>query len=492
MTSFTLRKGNPASTRTDVLVIGVASGENGALEVVPGGEKVAAAHGRKWQPLLKSLGVTGKAGECVRLPANDAVKASTLVIVGVGPRAELDLTAVRRAAGVASRSLANAASVALALPAMDTDHLRAVLEGFSSGGYSIKSGPDTSVSEVVVFTDIARKPEATQAVAETEVLSRAVDRTRAWVNQPPNELNPPSFADAAVAAAKGSGLKVTVFDEEQLAKLGCGGILGVGQASATPPRLVKLEWKPRGAKRHVSLVGKGITYDSGGLSIKPPSSMKDMKFDMAGAAAVISTMIAIAELELPIRVSGFAPMAENMVSGTSMRPGDVLKMHDGRTVEVTNTDAEGRLILADALSLAVEDEPDAIANIATLTGAAVVALGDRLAALYGTEDQVEFAMSAATRAGELAWPMPIPDAIRDRVRNESKIADLLQHNFVRWGSSSYAAAFVQEFAGGLPFVHLDIAGPAWNEGSPWGHVPAGATGYGVATLLEWARQHSRI
>lgn len=490
MTSFTLRKGNPASTRTDVLVIGVASGENGALEVIPGGEKVATAHGRKWQPLLKSLGVTGKAGECVRLPAHDAVKASTLVLVGVGPRAELDLTAVRRAAGVAARSLANAASVALALPTSDTDHLRAVLEGFSSGGYSVKTGPDTSVSEIVVFTDIARKSEAARIVTETEVLSRAVDRTRAWVNQPPNELNPPSFADAAVAAAKGSGLKVTVLDEEQLAKLGCGGILGVGQASATPPRLVKLEWKPRGAKRHVSLVGKGITYDSGGLSIKPPTSMKDMKFDMAGAAAVISTMIAIAELELPIRVTGFAPMAENMVSGTSMRPGDVLKMHDGRTVEVTNTDAEGRLILADALALAVEEKPAAIANIATLTGAAVVALGDRLAALFGTEDQVDAAMSAATRAGELAWPMPIPDAIRDRVRNESKIADLLQHNFVRWGSSSYAAAFVQEFAGGLPFVHLDIAGPAWNEGSPWGHVPSGATGYGVATLLEWVRGHS--
>lgn len=491
MTSFTLRKGNPASTRTDVVVVGVAVGKNGALEVIPGGEKVGAAYGRKWLPLLKSMGVAGKAGECVRMPTGGTLKASTLVVVGTGRRAELNLEAVRRAAGVAARSLANAASVALALPAADAEHLRAVLEGFSSGGYTIKSGPDTSVSEVIVFTDIARKAEAAQVVAENDVLRRAVDRTRAWVNQPPNELNPPAFAAAAAAAAKGTGLKVTVLDEHQLAELGCGGILGVGQGSATPPRLVRLDWKPRRAKAHVALVGKGITFDSGGLSIKPATSMREMKFDMAGAAAVISTMLAIAELKLPIRVTGFAPMAENAVSGTSMRPGDVLKMRDGRTVEVTNTDAEGRLILADALALAVEEKPDAIANIATLTGAAVVALGDRVAGVFGTDDQVAAAMSAANRAGELAWPMPIPDAIRERVQEDSKIADLLQHNFVRWGSSSYAAAFVQEFAGGLPFVHLDIAGTAWNGGAPWGHVPTGATGYGVATLLEWTREHSR-
>lgn len=487
MTSYTLRKGNPATTRSDVVVIGVAQGKNGSLEALPGGEPVVAAYGRKWQSLVTSMGFTGKAGEVLRVPSGGTLKAPMLVAIGAGRRADVDLTAVRRTAGVAARSLGNAATAAIALPGDDTAHLRAVLDGFLSGGYAIKPDQESDLGEVVVFSDIARKAEASAVLREAQVLSAAVDRTRAWTNQPPNELNPVTFAEAAVAAAKGSGLKVTVYDEDQLAEMGCGGILGVGGASATPPRLVRLEWRPKGADHHVGLVGKGITYDSGGLTIKPSSSMKDMKFDMAGAAAVINAMVAIAELKLPVRVTAYASMAENMVSGTSMRPGDVLTMRNGKTVEVTNTDAEGRLVLADGLALAVEAGVEAIANIATLTGAAVTSLGDRYAAFFGTDDEVRAALDAAEVAGELAWPMPIPDAIRERVRTESKIADLLQHNWVRWGSSSFAAAFVQEFADGLPFVHLDIAGPTWNGGSPWGHVPSGATGYGVATLVEWVR-----
>ena len=491
MSSYTLRKGNPAATRTDAVVVGVATGAKGALEAIPGGEQVASAFGRRWQSMLTSLGFTGKAGEALRIPAGDALKASTVVLVGVGARDELDLSAVRRAAGVAARNLANASTVALALPAMDEEHLAAVLDGFSSARYSIPKGNQdekkATLKDVVVFTELARKSAGAQTLARNETMAAAVRRTRDWVNQPPNELNPVTFAEQAAAAAKGSGLKVTVLDEKQLAELGCGGILGVGAASATPPRLVRMEWKPRGAKGHVALVGKGITFDSGGLSIKPGASMKDMKFDMAGAASVINAMIAIAELKLPIRVTGFAPMAENMVSGTSYRPGDVLTMHNGKTVEVTNTDAEGRMILADAISMAVEADVDAIANIATLTGAAVVSLGERYAAFFGTDDEVNAALSAAETADELAWHMPIPDEIRAKVRNDSKVADLLQHNFVRWGSSSYAAAFVQEFAAEVPFVHLDIAGPAWNPGGPWGHIPSGATGYGVATLVEWVR-----
>lgn len=490
MTSYTLRKGNPATTRTDVVVIGVARGENGSLEPLPGGEEVAAAYGRKFRPLLESMGFGGKAGEVMRVPTGGTLRAPVLVTIGVGSRADLDLAVVRRTAGVAARSLGNAATAAIALPADDVAHLRAVLDGVMSGGYSIKPGKEPGPGEVVVFTPTARKAEASAALDEAQVLSAAVDRTRAWTNQPPNELNPVTFAAAAVEAAKGSGLKVTVYDEKQLAEMGCGGILGVGGASATPPRLVKLEWKPKGAGAHVGLVGKGITYDSGGLTIKPASSMKDMKFDMAGAAAVINAMIAIAELKLPVRVTAFASMAENMVSGTSMRPGDVLTMRNGKTVEVTNTDAEGRLVLADGISLAVEAKVEAIANIATLTGAAVTSLGDRYAAIFGSDDEVSAALEAAETAGELAWPMPTPESIRERVRTESKIADLLQHNWVRWGSSSFAAAFVQEFAEDVPFVHLDIAGPTWNAGAPWGHVPSGATGYGVGTLVEWVRAHS--
>lgn len=487
MTSFSLRKGNPATTRADVVVIAAGQSATGALSAAPGGEQVASAYGRAWAGMLSAMDFTGKAGESLRVPTNGVIKAPTMVVLGVGRLDEVDADTIRAAAGVSARLLGNAATAAIALPS-EGDLLGAVLDGLTSG--AAKPGkPAVSTTEIVVLTDSARSAAAQRTLKESSVLAAAVARTRDWTNQPPNELNPVTFAKAAEEAAKGSGLKVTVYDDKQLAELGCGGILGVGAASATPPRLVKLEWNPKGAEGHLALVGKGITYDSGGLSIKPASSMKDMKFDMAGAAAVINAIIAIAELDLPIRVTAFAPMAENMVSGTAMRPGDVITMRDGRTVEVTNTDAEGRLILADALSLAVEGEPDAIANIATLTGAAVVALGDRYAALFGTREEVDTALAAAATVGELAWELPVPEKTRRQVQQDSQVADLQQHSPVRWGKSSFAAAFVQEFAGGLPFVHIDIAGPTWNSGSAYGHVPPGATGYGVRTLVQWVRSH---
>jgi leucyl aminopeptidase len=237
---------------------------------------------------------------------------------------------------------------------------------------------------------------------------------------------------------------------------------------------------------HVALVGKGMTFDSGGLSIKPAAGMSAMKSDMAGAAAVLQATCAIAQLGLPVRVSTFAPMAENMLSGSAMRPGDVLTMYGGRTVEVTNTDAEGRLILADALVRAVEAKPDVILDVATLTGHMVVALGDRVGGVMGSQEVVDAVLAAGAEAGESHWPMPIPEDVVERVR-ASTIADLLQHDAIRWGGGLYAAAFLREFTGGLPWGHLDIAGPAFNGGGAMGDWTPGGTGFAVATLVEYVR-----
>jgi leucyl aminopeptidase len=282
------------------------------------------------------------------------------------------------------------------------------------------------------------------------------------------------------------------MDEKQLEAGGFGGIIGVGQGSANPPRLVKISYKPRGAKTHLGLVGKGITYDSGGLTIKPGTSMQTMKSDMAGAAAVVNATLAIAELGLPIAVTTFVPMAENMVSGNATRPGDVLTMYGGKTVEVLNTDAEGRLILADALVLASEAKPDLLLDVATLTGACEMALGDRVAGVLANDDALAGrTIDAGRRVGEALWQLPIAEEMTVKVRTYSKVADLMQHNIDLYGGALYAAAFLQEFVGeGLPWAHLDIAGPAFNGRAPFGHVPAGGTGVAVATLVELATELS--
>jgi leucyl aminopeptidase len=290
------------------------------------------------------------------------------------------------------------------------------------------------------------------------------------------------------AAAKKHTVRVTVLDEKQLLAGGFGGIIGVGQGSANPPRLVQLTYKPRGAKSHLGLVGKGITYDSGGLTIKTAVGMQTMKSDMAGAAAVVNATLAIAELGLPVAVTTFVPMAENMPSGHATRPGDVLTMYGGTTVEVLNTDAEGRLVLADALVLASEATPDLLLDVATLTGACETALGDRVAGILGNDDDlVTRTVDAARRVGEALWPLPIAEEMTTKVRTYSKVADLMQHNVDLYGGALYAAAFLKEFVDeGLPWAHLDIAGPSFNGRGAYGHVPSGGTGIAVATLVELA------
>jgi leucyl aminopeptidase len=491
VTSYTLRKAAADRVRTDLVVIGVATGKGGALVAAPGAEAVAAAYGRKFAPMLAAAGFNGGFGESVRIPSNEAVNASQLLVVGLGERDALTTEKVRRAAGTAARSIGNAASVALALPAVDAENVRAVVEGFASGLYrfdAFKSKPRKgTLAEVVVLAEGARRGEVVAALEAAVTLSELSGLARDWVNTPPNALVPSMFAEAIRKAGKGTRVGFELVSTAQLKKLGCGGILGVGLGSENPPCLVKLTWEPPDPRGSVALVGKGITFDSGGLTIKPGGGMSAMKSDMAGAAAVVAAIHAVAAQEIPVTVTAYVPIAENMVSGSSVRPGDVLTMLSGRTVEVTNTDAEGRLILADALTMAVRDQPEVIINVATLTGPCVVALGDRIAGLFGDDETVAEVQSAAERTGELFWHLPIPPEQRDAVRTGSKVADLLQHNWVRWGSALYAAAFLEEFVEGLPWAHFDIAGPGYNTGGPWGHVPNGGTGFSISTLVELVR-----
>jgi len=497
VTTYSLRKGTPDKTRCDVVVIGVVKTAKG-LRAAAGGEDVASAYGRKFAPLLSAVGFSGKVGEVIKVPTAGTIKSPLLLVVGLGDEDRLETETVRRAAGAAARSISNAASVALALPAVDTAHVRAVADGFLLGSYSFtdyKTGDSAErPAEVVLLTDRARNKDAREALETSQVVAAAVARARDWVNTPPGNFTPALFADAVTAThkeSKGSRLTVKVTDEAALKAGGYGGIIGVGQGSANPPRLVEIRYQPRGAKAHLALVGKGITYDSGGLSIKPGAAMMTMKCDMAGAAAVVAATFAIAELGLPIAVTTYAPMAENMVSGSSTRPGDVLTMYGGKTVEVLNTDAEGRLVLADALVTATERKPDLIVDVATLTGACVVALGDRVAGVLGNdEDLIGRVRAAGERAGEAFWPLPIAEEMTEKVRGNSKVADLAQHNTERWGGTLYAAAFLQEFVDGHSWAHLDIAGPAFNEKGPHGYVPSGGTGVGVATLVELATELS--
>ncbi len=495
MTTYTLRKGAPEKTKADVVVVGVVRTAKG-LRAAPGGEGVASAYGRKFAPLLSTLGFAAQPGEVAKVPTGGAITSPLLILVGLGDEASVDAAAVRRAAGAATRAVSNAASVALALPAGDEAHVRAVVEGSLLGGYAFttykSAGSPPRPGEVVVLTAAARSKAAKEVLETAQVVAAATALARDWVNTPPGDMTPGLFADAVRAehkSRKPARVSLEVLEEGALAEQGFGGVIGVGQASSNPPRLVRLTYDPKGATRHLALVGKGITYDSGGLSIKPSGSMTTMKSDMAGAAAVVAATLAIAELGLPVRVTTIAPLAENMVSGSATRPGDVLRMYGGTTVEVLNTDAEGRLVLADGLVLARESEPDLLLDVATLTGACETALGDRVAGILGNDDAlVDRVVQAGARVGEVLWQLPISPEMTEKVRTYSKVADLMQHNVDTFGGALYAAAFLQEFVGDVPWAHLDIAGPAFNGRAPYGHVPSGGTGVSVATLVELATE----
>ncbi|AND16514.1 leucyl aminopeptidase [Rathayibacter tritici] len=471
---------------TDALVLGVAPGPDGPRLVgAEGFEELASA--------LSALGATGAADTLVRVPSS--VRAGVVVLVGLGS-AEPDDTALRSAAGAAVRLLAGSASVALALPAGSDGTHAAVAEGAALGSYAFTAFRGTTAATVkpAVERVVLLGAPDTAVLDRALVLGRAVSTVKDLVNTPPSHLYPQTLAEAVQSGAEGLPLEVTVWDEKALAEEGFGGILGVGSGSSRPPRLVKVVYSPEGASTHLALVGKGITFDSGGLSLKPPMSMIGMKTDMAGAATVYAVVRAIAELGLQLRATAWLCIAENLPSGTAIRPDDVLTVRGGTTVEVLNTDAEGRLVLADGLVAASEEQPDAIIDVATLTGASVVALGNRTIGILGDDELVASVLEAARTAGETFWQMPLPAELRPLLNSEiADIANVKPGNIA--GGMLLAGHFLREFVGTrgegddatrIPWAHLDIAGPSSNGGTGYGFTGAGATGASVRALIALA------
>ncbi len=372
----------------------------------------------------------------------------------------------------------------ISLETSEPQVIKGAAEGALLGAYSYRKGSGAGVGQLVLVSQ-NRRPEARQALDLAATTSAAVDLAREWVNLPGNDLFPESFAELVKPVAKNAKLAIEVWDDKALEREGFGGIVAVGGGSTRKPRLVKLSYAPRGAKFHLALVGKGITFDSGGLNLKPADGMYTMKCDMAGAAAVIAATAAIAELGLRIRVTTFAALAENLPSGSAYRPSDVITMYGGKTVENGNSDAEGRIVMADALVKASEDQPNLVIDVATLTGACMVALGERVAGLMARDDETaDIILDAAEAAGEQFWQLPIPEDARPKL--DSKVADL-KSTGDKYGGALTAAAFLSEFVPEeTPWAHLDIAGPSFNSGAAYDYTPAGGTGVGVRTLVALA------
>jgi leucyl aminopeptidase len=482
-----------ADLAADCVVLGATNGEDGAVLAAEAALPTAArAH---LEAALADADARGAIGEVHRVVAVPGVKATSVVVTGLGPDVTPD--ALRHGAANALRALSAKKHVVVGLPTPDRATLSAVADGAYAGCYGftkISRQPAAGAGQgpkVTVHSQLGGGKVAKDAVARAEVLGRARDWARDLVNTPPNLLVPSMFEGNVKARIKASGAKVgiSVLDEKALAKGGFGGIVGVGQGSANPPRIVTMSWKPAGAKASIALVGKGITFDSGGLCIKPAAGMATMKSDMAGAAAVAAAVLAAAELGLPVAVTGYLCLAENMPSGTAQRPSDVVTMRNGSTVEILDTDAEGRMVLADGIALAAEKKPDAIVDIATLTGAQMIALGDLIAGVMANDDSFrDRVVMAATGACEPAWPMPLPEELRKGL--DSTVADIA-HKADRWGGMLTAGIFLSTFVPeGTPWAHIDIAGPSFNEKGARGVDPKGGTGYGVGTLLTLVEQYS--
>ncbi|TDQ52478.1 leucyl aminopeptidase [Actinorugispora endophytica] len=489
-TSLAVITESPSSLDVDAVVVGYHSGADGP-EPASGAHDIDSAFTGGLGRALALLGATGAAEEVRTVPALGAVTAPVVVAVGLGPApedgADTAPDTVSRAAGAALRALGGKSRIALALPARTGEQAAAAALGALLGGYAFdryRTGETDAPAESLLVVSAA--DDAAAAVERAEVLASSVNLARDLVNTAPADLHPEDLAGVAEQVARESGLDVETLDEQALAEGGYGGIVGVGQGSANPPRLVRLAYRHPEAARTIAFVGKGITFDSGGLSLKPAGSMEWMKSDMGGAAAVLAAMRAIAAIGPVVNVVGYLAIAENMPSGTAQRPSDVLTVYGGKTVEVLNTDAEGRLVMADALVRAHEDAPDLIVDVATLTGAQLVALGTRVFAVMANDDAVrEQVVAAAEAAGENAWPMPLPEDLRKGL--DSAVADIANVAGERWGGMLSAGIFLKEFVSeGVRWAHLDIAGPAFNQAGPYGYTPKGGTGAATRTLVRLA------
>ena len=447
-------------------------------------------------------GFTGKVAQTLVLRSLDAGPEVVLVGLGAADRlvGDLGLEALRRAAASFVRAAGKGGSAVLVLPSVidagPADTAAAAAEGGSLATYRYEdfrsAEPAVGLSGLALVADPSLDAAAVaEGAARGSRVARSVALARDLVNEPPSSLTPERFAEVIADRFTGvDELTVEIWDEERIAAERLGGLLGVAAGSVRPPRLVRVEYRPadpyefEGRVPHLALVGKGITFDSGGLSLKPPSGMETMKTDMGGAAAVLAAVDAIAALGGRLPVTAWAPMTENMPSGSATKPGDVLTTRSGKTIEVLNTDAEGRLILSDGLTLAVESEPDAVIDLATLTGAAIVALGKEIAALLGNDIELRDAVQAAgAAAGEPSWPLPLPEDYASHI--ESEVADMKNMGRPGQAGTISAALLLQEFVGDVPWAHLDIAGPSRTDDNRW-YNTKGGSGFGVRTLVALA------
>ncbi len=461
----------------DVAVLGVPVFADGG---VPAGAGAELDHG--W---LSDRHFKAKPGDALAMPADDG---TTVVAVGMGDRHEVTADTLRRGAAALVRAAWDSPSAATTIVAAAPDldgaaAAQAVVEGAALAAYRFtRYKGDPRPCQLDTFTVVGTGAAARRGLERGTRVAGAVTMARDLVNEPAGAMPPSRRAEGAAAAAADGRLELTVWDEVAIDNEGLGGLAGVARGSDEPARLIRLSWDPPGAKARIALVGKGITFDSGGLSIKTADGMETMKTDMSGAAAVLATMAVIPDLAPDVAVLAIVPATENMPGGRATKPGDVLKTRNGKTIEVLNTDAEGRLVLADGLALAVEAGVDAIVDLATLTGACMVALGPKIAGLMGnSDDWTEQVRAAAERAGESVWPLPLPEEYRPSI--DSDVADVKNIGSDRHGGALTAGLFLREFVGDVPWAHLDIAGPARSSDDD-GYVRKGGTGWGVRTLVE--------
>ncbi|MDQ3914944.1 MAG: leucyl aminopeptidase [Actinomycetota bacterium] len=480
----------PSEVACDALVVGATTSDGGGELTSGAAEEVDAALDGALSEHLRDLQFKGKTGDVTLVPTLGRLPAKTVAVAGLGAAGEAGPAEVRRAAGAAARRLLDSPTIALALhdPVDHPRAARAALEGVLLGSYKFtdfKSDPKPSrIQSVLVFGAAEDELESGATAAEATLLARDL------INTPAGALTPDALARRSREVADVAGLACTVWDEHELAERGFGGLLGVAQGSAQPPRFIQLHYRPENATAKIALVGKGITYDSGGLSLKDAKSMETMKTDMSGAAAVIAAMGAIGRIGPDVEVLGLVPSTENMPGGAALKPGDVVTHYGGKTVEVLNTDAEGRLVLADALAYASEQHPQAIVDVATLTGAIMVALGTKATGLFCNDDDMARRLTEAGAAeGERLWRMPLFDDYAADL--ESDVADLKNISGMRWGGSIVAAVFLQQFVGkGIAWAHLDIAGAARSDGGT-GEITKGGTGTAARTLVSWVEGFGR-
>ena len=441
-------------------------------------------HADELRPTLLAMGATGRYGEVVRIPISQEDDSHFAVAVGLGSFHDCTAETVRRACGLMARSLTGVDTAFMV--DFETLDPAAAAEGALLGSYKyfgFKNDVPAATQPVKRIKVLCRKKDKA-ACQRALVVAESVNFARDLVNTPSSHLYPETYAAALGVIAQDFDLGFTRWDEMKLKERGFGGILAVGSGSARKPQLVQLRYQPADTKKHVSLVGKGITFDTGGISIKPAASMENMISDMGGSAAVVATVVAAARLQLPVAVTATVALAENMPGGEAYRPGDVVIHYGEKTTEILNTDAEGRLVLADALAFASEEQPDVLIDVATLTGAQIVALGDRTSGVMGDAESAAQLAHIGREVDEPAWAMPLPEELAEAVK--SPVADLRNATPKRHGGMLSAACFLREFVKPpIQWAHVDIAGPAFNTSTPHGFTPARGTGVPVRTLIEF-------